>query len=416
MNKDIIKFPYETRRQIIRKDKPIEEFKIHYYYYEDYLEKDVYRCYSNRKENPNAVGYIFSVERLHSKNVELDNESNQKYLEAYMDATREIFFNSEKSVIRRYFEDLSLDEENDKIRIDEILKYKAFLKLNKNEFTGEDRFEEFKRMRDFPLVIFIEDVGDTKKNNFNSEHMHLLLMLERHFFPIHCTDEFYIYQKHLEFKSNEDDEDSSYTEPDDLISSESNGLKNIVIRSISEEIEENDLELMVEVLPEFYYQSYNTEYIKFSVLYQYIEIFIGFLAHKLLEKIMEEKNDKNLVYLKSEINTILTEKHRIRKLFTTYSSVLKDRDIDKENFHQIYIDILKEIDLLDDKVDEEDTSSEKQQDTYDTHNELYRLRNILYHNLRAFKNKKVVDQKLKSLNIEFEKIIAKILTTFTYKS
>ncbi|WP_347092489.1 hypothetical protein [Streptococcus salivarius] len=414
MNKDIIKFPYETRRQFIREDKPIEEFKIHYYYYEDYLEKDVYQCNSNRRADGTFVGYIFSVERLHSNNVVLDNESNQKYLEAYMDATREIFFNSERSVIRQYFKDLGLDEENDKIRIDEILKYKAFLKMNEGNFTGEDVFEEFKKMRDFPLVIFIEDVGDTKRNNFNCEHMDLLLMLERHFFPIHCTDEFYIYQKHLEFKSNDDDEDSSYTEPDDFSSSENYGLKKIVIRSISEDIEESDLELMVEVLPEFYYQSYNTEYIKFSVLYQYIEIFIGFLAPKLLEKIMEEKNDKNLVTLKSDINTILTEKHRITKLFTTYSSVLID--IDKETFHQIYIDILKEIDLLDDKEDEEDTSPDKQHDTYATHNELYKLRNILYHNLRAFKNKKVVDQKLKSLNLEFEKIIAIILTTFTYKS
>lgn len=411
MNKDIIEFPYETQRQYIREDKPLEEFKIHYYYYENYLEKDVYRCYSNKRANGNFIGYIFSVERLHSKNIELDNESNQKYLEAYMDATREIFFNSEHSVICQYFDDLRLDEKKDKIRIDEILKYKAFLKSNKGNFIGEAEFEQFKQMRDFPLVIFIEDVRDTEKNNVNSEHMNLILMLERHFFPIHCTDEFYIYQKYLDFKSKENDEDSSY-ESDYFIGSENDGLKSLVVHSISEDIDEHDLELMVEVLPEFYYQSYNTEYIKFSVLYQYIEIFIGFIAHKLLEKTMAEKNDKNLVALKSDINTILTEKYRIHKLFSTYSSVLNS-DIDKQKFHQIYIDILKEIGLLDDKGDEEDTTLEIQQNTNPTHDELYKLRNILYHNLRAFKNKEVVDQNLRLLNIEFEKIIAKILTTFT---
>lgn len=129
MNKEIIEFPYKTTREYIRKDKPISDFKIHYYYYENYLEKDVYRCYSNIRRNANAIGYIFSVERLHSNNVIMSNEQNQFYFEAYMDAAREVFFNSEKYFIERYFFDLNLDEESDKVKIDEILKYKAFLKL-----------------------------------------------------------------------------------------------------------------------------------------------------------------------------------------------------------------------------------------------------------------------------------------------
>ena len=108
MNKEIIEFPYETTREIIRKDKPISDFKIHYYYYENYLEKDVYRCYSNKRENKTAIGYIFSVERLHSNNVVMSNEANQKYFEAYMDAAREVFFNSERYYIERYFSDLNL--------------------------------------------------------------------------------------------------------------------------------------------------------------------------------------------------------------------------------------------------------------------------------------------------------------------
>lgn len=410
MNKDIIEFPYNTKKEFIRPDKSIDDFKIHYYYSDGYLEKEVYRCYSNKRENSNAIGYIFSVERLHSNNIEMENERNQKYFEAYMDAAREVFFNSEKSVIEKYYSYLDLNEEFDKVRIDEILKFKSYLNFNRGNFIGIESFEEFKRNRDFPLIIFIEDTRDAENNRFNSEHMKILMMLERHFFAINDTNEFYASQKHLELKND------NIGEEDDSFESD---LQHIIIKSISDDIDSEDLLFMTEVLPEFYYQSYNIEYIKFSVLYQYIEIFISFLAHKMLDNVLREKDDKNLVDLKSEINTILTEKHRIQKLFTVYSSGLSDRD--KDNFYDIYRKILIGIDLFDESEESQDDTQDDTQDKTknkkrQTYNQLYKLRNILYHNLRAFKNKEVVDQNLKYLNLEFEKIIAKILTTFNAKS
>lgn len=410
MNKDIIEFPYNTKKEFIRPDKSIDDFKIHYYYSDGYLEKEVYRCYSNKRENSNAIGYIFSVERLHSNNIEMENERNQKYFEAYMDAAREVFFNSEKSVIEKYYSYFDLNEEFDKVRIDEILKFKSYLNFNRGNFIGIESFEEFKRNRDFPLIIFIEDTRDAENNRFNSEHMKILMMLERHFFAINDTNEFYASQKHLELKND------NIGEEDDSFESD---LQHIIIKSISDDIDSEDLLFMTEVLPEFYYQSYNIEYIKFSVLYQYIEIFISFLAHKMLDNVLREKDDKNLVDLKSEINTILTEKHRIQKLFTVYSSGLSDRD--KDNFYDIYRKILIGIDLFDESEESQDDTQDDTQDKTknkkrQTYNQLYKLRNILYHNLRAFKNKEVVDQNLKYLNLEFEKIIAKILTTFNAKS
>lgn len=403
MNKEIIEFPYKTTREYIRKDKPISDFKIHYYYYENYLEKDVYRCYSNTRDNANAIGYIFSVERLHSNNVVMSNEQNQIYFEAYMDAAREVFFNSEKYFIERYFSDLNLDEESDKVKIDEILKYKAFLKLNDDKFIGEDIFEQFKSKFDFPLVIFIEDCRDAKLNQFNSDHMKILMMLEHHFFPIKDIDEFYASQKHIELNNFSIDPENIVDDPIE------NGLKTLVIKSISvsEDIDDDSLRFMTDVLPELYYQSFNTEYIKFSVLYQYIEVFISFLAHKMLEKTMDERGGKNLVVLKSEINEILTEKYRIKKLFTVHSSVLEQKDTPLA-FYSIYINILKKTGLFEEGLDSLDESQK-------TYSHLYRLRNILYHNLRVFEDKRALDDELKKLNIEFEKIIAKILTTFNYQ-
>lgn len=64
----------------------------------------------------------------------------------------------------------------------------------------------------------------------------------------------------------------------------------------------------------------------------------------MLDNVLREKDDKNLVDLKSEINTILTEKHRIQKLFTVYSSGLSNRD--KDSFYDIYRKILTGIDLI----------------------------------------------------------------------
>lgn len=402
MNKDIIEFPYDTRKETIRSDKSIDDFKIHYFFADGYLEKKVYRCYSEKRENDNAIGYIFSVERLHSNNIEMNNLSNQKYFEAHMDAAREVFFNSEVSIIEKYFSYLDLNEESDKVRIDEILKFKSYLNFNKGNFIGIENFEEFKRNRDFPLIIFIEDTSDAEKNGFNSEHMKILMMLERHFFAIKDTNKFYASQKHLELKN-----DNRVEEDEDL----EHDLQHIIINSISQDIDSEDLIFMTEVLPEFYYQSYNTEYVKFSVLYQYIEIFISFLAHKMLDDAMMRKGDKNLVDLKNEINTILTEKHRIKKLFTLYSSL---SNIDKDYFYYLYKNILTGIDLFDEIEESQDESQEKKKKEKQqaTHDQLYRLRNILYHNLRAFKNTEVVDQNLKNLNLEFEKIIVSLLTTF----
>lgn len=400
MNKEIIEFPYRIKREYLGEDIPISDFRIHYYFYKNYLEKDVYQCYSNTRNNNNAIGYIFSVERLHSNNVVMSNEKNQIYFEAYMDATREVFFNSEKYFIERYFSDLNLDEESDKVRIDDVLKYKAFLKLNKDEFTNETSFEDFKTKYEFPLVIFIEDIQDADKNQFNSEHMKVLMMLEHHYFPINDTNEFYASQKYLEFSNCEF---ISQNDEDEPIEPE---LKTRIIKSISEDIDDNSLTLMMEVLPEFYYQSFNSEYVKFSVLYQYIEIFINFLADKMLEKVMNEREEKNLINLKSEINEILTEKYRIKKLFTEHSSVLQQ--INTDDFYDIYINILKRTQLFDER-------QESQNNSQNTFSHLYRLRNILYHNLRVFEDKRVLDDELKKLNIEFEKIIAKILTTFNYQ-
>ena len=115
--------------------------------------------------------------------------------------------------------------------------------------------------------------------------------------------------------------------------------------------------------------------------------------------------------LKNEINTILTEKHRIKKLFTLYSSL---SNIDKDYFYYLYKNILTGIDLFDEIEESQDESQEKKKKEKQqaTHDQLYRLRNILYHNLRAFKNTEVVDQNLKNLNLEFEKIIVSLLTTF----
>ena len=131
----------------------------------------------------------------------------------------------------------------------------------------------------------------------------------------------------------------------------------------------------------------------------------------MLDDAMMRKGDKNLVDLKNEINTILTEKHRIKKLFTLYSSL---SNIDKDYFYYLYKNILTGIDLFDEIEESQDESQEKKKKEKQqaTHDQLYRLRNILYHNLRAFKNTEVVDQNLKNLNLEFEKIIVSLLTTF----
>lgn len=400
MSKDIIEFPYETRKEHIKGVDSFTEFNLHYFYYENYLEKDVYKLCLNDKEK--FIGYVFSVERLHSNNIQMTNDRNQKNFEAYMDAAREVFFERERKNIKSYITDLNLDEKVDKVRIDDILKYKAFLKSNHGQFTTIDMFETYKSERDFSLVIFIEDLADSESYGFVYEHMKVLMMLKYHLFLIEDTDEFYNSKKNLELNNIIDENDEIETE---LIDYE---LKYYLINSISNIIEDNDLRFMTQVLPDFYYQSYNIEYLKFSILYQYIEIFIGLLAHKLLDKAMDDKQGKNIVNLKSHINSILTERFRIQKLFTTYSEDLKPEI--KASFDYKYRKFLENIELNEPLYQEEEDGNGKQD--VKVYDKLYHLRNILYHNLRAFNNKDSVEDNLKVLNLDFEKIIVNILTTF----
>ena len=130
-----------------------------------------------------------------------------------------------------------------------------------------------------------------------------------------------------------------------------------------------------------------------------------------MEKTIYEWGDKSIFDLKSKINTLLTEKERIKKLFGVYSLALQQ--IDKAAFYNVYNKILTKIDLLEEEIDIEEIDTKEIDELHQkTHDYLYHLRNILYHNLRAFKDKQVLDDALIELNIEFEKIIAIILTTF----
>lgn len=75
----------------------------------------------------------------------------------------------------------------------------------------------------------------------------------------------------------------------------------------------------------------------------------------------------------------------------------------------IYINILKNTQLFDER-------QESQNNSQNTFSHLYRLRNILYHNLRVFRDRSALDHELKRLNIAFEKIIVEFLTTFRVNS
>lgn len=393
MDKEIIEFPYDTRKEHLRSTKPIDEFKLNYIFCNEFPQSRVYKCFYKSIDNSNFVGYIFSSERLHSDAVKWDNDKKQENLEAYMDAAREIFFNSEKDIIEKYFISLEIEETEQKVTFAEILLFKSFLNKNKGKFDyGE--FQNYKSSRNYPLLVFIQDIGDSNRLGFNDRSVSLFLMLKKHLLLIEETNEFFHKNESPEdFPLKTDDKDTG----GDTIS--------IVFSEISDSLEELDAEFMFNVLPGLYLDSYNSEFLKFSILYQYLEILMGSIVHKLLdETIRGEPGSKSVVDIKKKINDILSESVRISYLFGRFSNNACAEYTG--SLEEVYNKIIEFINNENGNISRNEGLAKQ----------IYHLRNLLYHNLRVFRNKEILDKLLGKLNITFEHIVASLLEHYNIEN
>jgi hypothetical protein len=142
--------------------------------------------------------------------------------------------------------------------------------------------------------------------------------------------------------------------------------------------------------------------VRFYLLYQVIELIIQIVfERKILEEIKNFNNnpDKNIRKLKEKIDNISTEKKRV--------SILINDDV-KINNPNLLISCNELIKLFnDDDSNEKDDISKKQ----DLGGALYDVRCLIVHQFRKLPDK-ILEEKLREINKEFENIVIKIILDY----
>ncbi|MFM6220127.1 MAG: hypothetical protein ACKPJO_32180 [Dolichospermum sp.] len=142
--------------------------------------------------------------------------------------------------------------------------------------------------------------------------------------------------------------------------------------------------------------------VRFYLLYQVIELIIQIVfERKILEEINNFNNnpDKNIRKLKEKIDNISTEKKRV--------SILINDDV-KINNPNLLISCNELIKLFnDDDSNEKDDISKKQ----DLGGALYDVRCLIVHQFRKLPDK-ILEEKLREINKEFENIVIKIILDY----
>jgi hypothetical protein len=142
--------------------------------------------------------------------------------------------------------------------------------------------------------------------------------------------------------------------------------------------------------------------VRFYLLYQVIELIIQIVfERKILEEIknFNDNPDKNIRKLKEKIDNISTEKKRV--------SILINDDV-KINNPNLLISCNELIKLFnDDDSNEKDDISKKQ----DLGGALYDVRCLIVHQFRKLPDK-ILEEKLREINKEFENIVIKIILDY----
>ncbi|WP_235335263.1 hypothetical protein [Aphanizomenon flos-aquae] len=142
--------------------------------------------------------------------------------------------------------------------------------------------------------------------------------------------------------------------------------------------------------------------VRFYLLYQVIELMIQIVfERKILDEINNFNNnaDKNIRKFKEKIDNISTEKTRVSILINDYVKI---------NNPNLLISCNELIKLFnDDDSNEKDDISKKQ----DLGGALYKVRCLIVHHFRKLPDK-ILEEKLREINKEFENIIIKIILDY----
>ncbi|MDL2261427.1 hypothetical protein LJC08_04255 [Methanimicrococcus sp. OttesenSCG-928-J09] len=164
--------------------------------------------------------------------------------------------------------------------------------------------------------------------------------------------------------------------------------RNIHLQSISKSLNEDAF--FTEFFPRLYEESVNNDFFRFTILYQVVEYLIDKILHPIVLREIKKNPETR------ELKDTLSERFRINILFNECVNLSNDV---QRSFKDAYD---KFIQHLGSNIESKNGS----------HNQIYFVRNTIYHNLRKLDNNFLEGGCLKEINLAFEKIILELLLNY----
>lgn len=348
-----IAFPYSTTWSDEFPNGTIDDFEICVLYQPTVKQIDDFIVFYQNKNNDSRVGWIFPISRFDNTEHKDSNSSNQKYLEVYMSAARDVIYRKYKTKIDNHLEKEELNE------------------ITLENFFAEIYFDSpWKESAVENILILILYNPMVKQLDFSINNSKVFFNLKYNLF-------------FLDEKSENVFNNNFFKEIQE---------SSILVPTINQFTDET---FIFDILPTIYQKSHDNMFLKFSVLYQVIEFFIDDLVEKLIPYVV--KNQPTTYDLKNALNEKLSEKGRIKELFAhcvtfPVGNALRDNLKIEVDIIKSWINYNKELNELE--------------------NQIYFLRNTIYHNLRAVIDKESFEERLKNINKIFEDVIYNMITTY----
>lgn len=348
-----IAFPYSTTWSDKFPDGTIDDFEICVLYQPTVKQIDDFIVFYKNKNNCSRVGWIFPISRFDNTEYKDNKPSNQNYLEAFMSAARDVIYRKYKTKIDNYLEKEELNE------------------ITLGNFFAEIYFESsWKESAVENILILILYNPMVKKLDFSINNSKVFFNLKYNLFFLDEKSE-NVFNNNF-FKKIEEN--------------------SILVPTINQF---TDGAFIFDILPTTYQKSYDNMFLKFSVLYQVIEFFIDDLVEKLIPYVI--KNKSTTYDLKNTLNEKLSEKGRIKELFTNCVTFPGGNDL-RDNLNN-------EVDVIKSWIG-------YNKDLNELEKQIYFLRNTIYHNLRTVIDKESFEERLKNINEIFEDVIYNMIATY----
>ena len=377
-------FPYNDYSNfLIEKDVNLSDYKIHFFYHANFPQEKAVKAFFEKRKNESRIGFFFTLGRVLDSEAKLLNEKDQRFLEIYMYLFLLNYERKHANTIEKMRQELELGE-GVAIAVDQFITYLWFNKFTDQDYSFEQFYKEKSRLLE-DIVVFVEDQKESSKVDLSNESLKLLMMFNYNLYSFDLEDISELEQ--LIFNN---------TIRQRVASIDAFSESYIILNNLSPNIRQESKRFFYDKLSEFYRLSYNTEYIRFSILYQFVEILIDEIAQEVWSELIKTEQIVDLFKFKKDLNASFSEGERIKALFNKRITVESD----------LFNSIKDAYEKLVSEINRNQTESLSKI--------IYEVRNILFHSLYLLIDSQEFDKRLRDFNDRFIELVSKTIVEYKY--